>query len=111
MVDGRAELNATASPPFDGVLPRGPLSRTSRALLVAVLALCVVLLAVSLWWRARAAAVFIVTRDPSLAVLPFATIGVGADYLADGVTQALTTELGKVHGIQVIASKNGVRLP
>jgi len=49
MVDGRAELNATASPPFDGALPRGPFSRASRALRVAALALCVVLLAVSLW--------------------------------------------------------------
>ena len=40
----------------------------------------------------------------SLAVLPFNTIGGGGDYFADGLTEALTTELGKTQGLRVIAS-------
>ena len=40
----------------------------------------------------------------SVAVLPFRTIGEGEQYFADGITEAVTTELGRVGGLRVIAS-------
>jgi TolB-like protein/tetratricopeptide (TPR) repeat protein len=43
---------------------------------------------------------------PSVAVLPFVTIGDGEQYFADGVTEAVTTELGRVGGLRVIASNS-----
>ena len=55
------------------------------------------------WWtlsRSRAAA----PVKPSVVVLPFSTIGAGDDYFADGITEAVTTELGRVGGLRVIAS-------
>ena len=39
-----------------------------------------------------------------VAVLPFATIGDGDAYVADGVTEAVTRELGRVKSVRVIAS-------
>ena len=43
---------------------------------------------------------------PSVAVLPFTTIGEGERYFADGITEAVTTELGRVAGLRVIASSS-----
>ncbi len=45
----------------------------------------------------------------SVAVLPFKTIGEGDGYFADGVTEAVTTELGRVGGLRVIASNTAFR--
>ena len=42
----------------------------------------------------------------SVAVLPFGTIGAGERYLADGVTEAVTRELGRVKTVRVIASNS-----
>ncbi len=42
----------------------------------------------------------------SVAVLPFSTIGGGDQYFADGITEAVTTELGRVGGLRVIASNS-----
>ena len=44
------------------------------------------------------------TGEQAVAVLPFATIGDGEPYLADGVTEAVTRELGRVEHMGVIAS-------
>ena len=44
------------------------------------------------------------TVAASVAVLPFRTIGEGEQYFADGITEAVTTELGRVGGLRVIAS-------
>ena len=41
-----------------------------------------------------------------MAVLPFTTIGDGDRYFADGITEAVTTELGRVGGLRVIASSS-----
>jgi TolB-like protein/Flp pilus assembly protein TadD len=41
-----------------------------------------------------------------MAVLPFSTIGDGEQYFADGITEAVTTELGRVGGLRVIASNS-----
>jgi TolB-like protein/Tfp pilus assembly protein PilF len=43
---------------------------------------------------------------PSVAVLPFTTIGEGDRYFSDGITEAVTTELGRVAGLRVIASSS-----
>ena len=45
-------------------------------------------------------------ETPSVAVLPFSTIGGGDQYFADGITEAVTTELGRVGGLRVIASNS-----
>ena len=45
-------------------------------------------------------------ETPSVAVLPFSTIGDGDQYFADGITEAVTTELGRVGGLRVIASNS-----
>ena len=45
-----------------------------------------------------------VTR--ALAVLPFTTIGGEESYLADGITEAVTRELGHIEGTRVIASNS-----
>jgi TolB-like protein len=45
----------------------------------------------------------------SVAVLPFKTIGEGDGYFADGITEAITTELGRVGGLRVIASNTAFR--
>ena len=42
----------------------------------------------------------------SVAVLPFGTIGDGERYLADGVTEAVTRELGRVKTVRVIAANS-----
>ena len=58
-------------------------------------------LGAALWVRARTLAA---GNPPSIAVMPFKTVGGGDEYLADGLTESLTTELGKVPGLRVIAS-------
>ena len=52
---------------------------------------------------------FAPSERPSVAVLPFNTIGDGDQYFADGITEAVTTELGRVGGLRVIASASTFR--
>jgi TolB-like protein/tRNA A-37 threonylcarbamoyl transferase component Bud32 len=69
----------------------------------ALIACALVLLAGGGWWvlsRQSPAA----NEPPSVAVLPFTSIGAGDTYFADGITEAVTTELGRVGGLRVIAS-------
>ena len=49
---------------------------------------------------------FAPSETPSVAVLPFRTIGGGDQYFADGITEAVTTELGRVGGLRVFASNS-----
>jgi TolB-like protein/tetratricopeptide (TPR) repeat protein len=49
---------------------------------------------------------FAPSETPSVAVLPFSTIGAGDQYFADGITEAVTTELGRAGGLRVIASNS-----
>ncbi len=62
-----------------------------------------VLIVVGGWWGAsrRESAP---NDNPSVVVLPFSTIGEGDGYFADGITEAVTTELGRVGGLRVISS-------
>ena len=55
------------------------------------------------WWAMPRAGVAS-SLVPSVAVLPFTTIGGGGEYFADGLTETLTTELGKMQGLRVISS-------
>ncbi len=77
------------------------IARHRRALAVAAAALA--LMTAGAWWAiSRRSSP---GRDtPSVVVLPFVTIGSGDGYFADGITEAVTTELGKVAGLRVIAS-------
>lgn len=65
---------------------------------------------VGLLWRVRGAvespsAVPALTRMPSLAVLPFETVGAAGDstYFADGMTEELITQIGRVPGLRVVS--------
>ncbi len=43
-------------------------------------------------------------RTTAVAVMPFATIGDGEAYFADGITEAVTRQLGHIDGAKVVAS-------
>ena len=75
------------------------LARPVHAALVAGILL---LLAMGGWWVLSKRPATDVT--PSVVVLPFSMIGGGDGYLSDGITEAVTTALGKVDGLHVIAS-------
>ena len=57
------------------------------------------------WW-AVSSPWFAPHHTRSVAVLPFSTIGEADQYFADGITEAVTTELGRVGGLRVIASNS-----
>ena len=69
----------------------------------ALIACALALVAGGAWW-AVSWRWFAPSETRSVAVLPFSTIGGGDQYFADGVTEAVTTELGRVGGLRVIAS-------
>ena len=83
-------------------------NRHTRGGLRIVLAACGAVLVVAGLWSASAGWMPL-SPTPSLAVLPFKTIGGGEEYLADGVTEAITTELGRVAGLRVMSSNAAFR--
>ena len=94
----RDDLGATSRPQQPIVrVGTGRLSRLPAALIAGLLIL-VIGGAAWRWFAPR--------ERPALAVLPFSTIGGGDQYLADGITEAVTTELGRVGGLRVIASNS-----
>jgi len=83
-------------PPPPSAIPAPP-PRANRRRALAILAVALAVLAVSLWtWRARRAAVAAVPR--SLAVLPFRQLNPqpGEDYLGLGVSDAVITRLSNL---------------
>ena len=76
-----------------------------RGLALALAACMLVLIICAAWWMVSRRPVTS-HQTPSVAVLPFTTIGQGDGYFADGITEAVTTELGKVGGLRVIASNS-----
>jgi TolB-like protein/class 3 adenylate cyclase/TPR repeat protein len=68
-----------------------------------------ILLATSAWYALRSpagtGAAILMDAKPSLAVLPFSSLSDGNEqgYLADGITEDLTTELARVPGLFVIS--------
>ena len=67
---------------------------------------CALALVVGGVWWAVSWRWFAPYETRSVAVLPFSTIGGGDQYFADGITEAVTTELGRVGGLRVIASNS-----
>jgi eukaryotic-like serine/threonine-protein kinase len=57
------------------------------------------------WWT-MSGRWSVAPETPSVAVLPFNTIGGSDQYFADGITEAITTELGRSGGLRVIASNS-----
>ena len=79
-------------------LPRIP-PRWALAIAVLVLAFCTA----GAWWLWRSTGTL--PEKPSLAVLPFANISSepSDEYLADGITDDLITDLAQISGLVVIA--------
>ncbi|MGE0360718.1 MAG: protein kinase [Vicinamibacterales bacterium] len=78
---------------------------------VGAVAAAVALVAVAAWNFRTAPAVDPASKgrpangvDQAVAVLPFATLGDGEAYLADGITEAVTRELGRVRSVRVLAA-------
>jgi TolB-like protein/Flp pilus assembly protein TadD len=104
--DVRADSDAAAVATTPGAASRRSGHHWMRGAAAAV-----ALLALSAWYFRGALAV-----DPpsaarpatgveqAVAVLPFATIGEGEAYLADGVTEAVTRELGRIRSLRVLAA-------
>jgi TolB-like protein len=76
-----------------------------RCLRLAIVAALAVLLAIGLVWRQRRLGSATLPRIQSLAVLPLENLSGNPEeeYFADGMTEALITELGKLHDLRVIS--------
>ncbi len=79
-----------------------------RKLWPVALAVVLVALAAGLAWRQRLLERFRPAKIESLAVLPLENLSGNPDeeYFADGMTEALITELGKVHALRVISRQS-----
>jgi eukaryotic-like serine/threonine-protein kinase len=98
-VDAAASRASASSPSIaTHALGRVVRLRLRAGVLIVLLALIVT----AGWWSSRRASPTI--KTPRIVVLPFTTIGSDGGYLADGITEAVTTELGRVGGLQLIAS-------
>ncbi len=90
-----------------------PVHRLSRratpALVVVAVALLVAIALVGPYWRRATAAP--VRAIHALAVLPLENLSPGAaeDYFADGITEALITDLGKMRDLRVISRTTSMR--
>ena len=97
----------------DGKKPKGKAGRLNfgtAGLILALLALAVV----SLSFRGLRSRLFARSDNPriqSMAVLPFVNLTGNADqdYFADGMTEALTTELGKTDVVRVISRTSAMQ--
>ncbi|MGV6847615.1 MAG: adenylate/guanylate cyclase domain-containing protein [Marinibacterium sp.] len=105
-----------ADPVADGSVPPRKARTLTRAVLMAVIAMTLAI-AAGLYWQAgrkatapqdSRAALARAGALPSLAVLPFESLSddPGQDYLADGMTDDLITDLAKVSGLLVIARES-----
>ena len=105
--DGTSELQPDGAPRETKALPH---SRTltptkKRNHFLTAFGLLMVIAAVAAWrWHAQR----LVTPIRSLAVLPLANLSGNSsqDYFADGITEALITELGKVSALRVISRQS-----
>ena len=98
--------------PAEPVTPMPPKKRSALMPLVVALAALLILIGGGAWWFLSAnRPVAVASRAPaeaarlSIVVLPFTNLSndPGQDYLADGVTENLTTELSRLHNSFVIA--------
>jgi len=109
--DGHGESELVASdrgrdvgPPHAGISPAATRTRKRRYFLLTLGLAAVIASAVGWEWRVRQRVVPI----RSLAVLPFENLSGDAaqDYFADGMTEALITELGKISSLRVISRQS-----
>jgi TolB-like protein/tRNA A-37 threonylcarbamoyl transferase component Bud32 len=101
-------LDAAVTPSSAGAMP--PRRAPRRTLITAAtVGVVVVAIALVLWRRASAASAS--TAEPALAVIPFVNIGGDStqDYLADGVSDELATEIGRVPHIHLAARSASYR--
>ena len=101
---GRVELTVNASTSLSHSAPRRGIARMARHRIAIAVVAGALLAILGVGWWARFRRPVASSTIPSVAVLPFNTIGGSGEYFADGLTDALTTELGKMQGLRVIAS-------
>jgi TolB-like protein/DNA-binding winged helix-turn-helix (wHTH) protein len=100
----RFELEANASTSLSRSAPLRAIGRTERHRIAICVVTCALLSILGVGWRAMFRPPVASSTIASVAVLPFNTIGVDGEYFADGLTEALTTELATMQGLRVIAS-------
>ena len=104
IADGRLELAVNASPSLSQSAPPRVIGRLERHRIAIAVVTCALLSILGVGWWAMFRPPVASSSIASVAVLPFNTIGGGGEYFADGLTEALTTELGTMQGLRVIAS-------
>ena len=102
MPDIRADFDVLSTP-APAVARRNPLP---LRIATAAAAIAVVAAIVIGWPRAREQPPVTGAVTHAIAVLPFTSLGDSAPYLADGITEAVTRELGHIKGTRVIASNS-----
>ncbi|MGH9317173.1 MAG: protein kinase domain-containing protein [Thermoanaerobaculia bacterium] len=93
--------------------PARPRTHRRRALWIGALVFGL-LAALGVWRAGRAGRPSVSSTPaaaPSIAILPFQTLGVGAeeDYFSDGMTEAIITEVAKARGLLVVARNSVAR--
>jgi TolB-like protein/DNA-binding winged helix-turn-helix (wHTH) protein len=109
--DTKVSSGATPSPPSgvpESVRPRYRFSTLTYAIAAPTLLLLVFVLTLPVWKQLRSA-----EPEPiqSLAVLPLQNLSAdpAQEYFADGMTEALITDLAKIHGLKVISRTSIMR--
>jgi TolB-like protein/tetratricopeptide (TPR) repeat protein len=105
IVDQGPELEVDSAPSLSQSAPPGVIGRMERHRISIAVVTCALLSILGVGWWAMFRPPVASSSLTSVAVLRFSTIGEGGEYVADGLTEALTTGLGKMHGVRVIASE------
>ncbi|HEX4914395.1 MAG TPA: serine/threonine-protein kinase, partial [Vicinamibacterales bacterium] len=103
LADVRADFELLSTPRPPSEPPQRPVRVKAIAAVVAVIAVAAV---VVVGWPRDTPSSSATVRPAlsAVAVLPFTTLGEGEPYLADGITEAVTRELGHIEGARVIAA-------
>lgn len=101
-------LIAAAERPGPAVSSVAAVPVRRRTICLFVSAAVVVAIAAGLFWRQQLRERFMPVKIESLAVLPLENLSgkPEEEYFADAMTEALITELGKVHGLRVISRQS-----
>jgi TolB-like protein/DNA-binding winged helix-turn-helix (wHTH) protein len=109
--DTKVSSGPTPSPPSgvpESVRPRYRFSTLTYAIAAPALLLLVFILTLPVWKRRRSSGP---APIQSLAVLPLQNLSAdpAQEYFADGMTEALITDLAKIHGLKVISRTSIMR--
>jgi TolB-like protein/DNA-binding winged helix-turn-helix (wHTH) protein/tetratricopeptide (TPR) repeat protein len=113
--DGRAAKAAAKPAEAPGAVTAAKPKRSLTPFLVAIAASVVLVLAVAAFlpgaWRERLRDYFAGSKIQSLAVLPLENLSgdVAQEYFADGMTDALITDLAKIHSLRVISRTSTIQ--